>query len=99
MATEKSSTGKAPRLEALPPITQYSHASSHLEAAIAKAQALAHAQSCFDFQELPDEIRANYSWVLSDLLDEIKDTYHRLHKAHHEEYVKVSAIQLKAVGA
>ena len=85
------------RLEDLPTITQYSHASSKLEAVIAKAQALAHAQSCFDFQELPDEIRANYSWALSDLLDEIKDTYNKLHKAHHEEYVKVSAIQLKAV--
>lgn len=88
-----------PNLELVAPITQYSHASSKLEAVIAKAQALAHAQSCFDFQELPDEIRANYSWALSDLLDEIKETYNKLHKAHHEEYVKVSAIQFKAVEA
>lgn len=86
-------------LELVAPITQYSHASSQLEAAISKAQALAHAQSCFDFQELPDEMRANYSWALCDLLDEIKDAYNKLHKAHHEEYVKVSAIQLKAVEA
>lgn len=84
-------------LTVVPPISGYSRLRNKLENNIAKAQALASATACDDSHELDITTRSNFTWVLCDLMDEIKGDFTQLLHLHHEEFERKVAVQAKAV--